>query len=63
MALKPRLGNAIAPEAPASGYFTRSRGFSYKCVPKPGLGNERKGLSVQDINEVEQIAFKRSEFY
>jgi len=44
MAVKPRLGNASAPEAPAS---VRSRhgkpgSFPGKCVPKQGLGNEKK---------------------
>ncbi len=40
---KPQLGNASAPEAPASGRtpVTGSQGFPGKCVPKQGLGNEK----------------------
>ncbi len=40
---KPRLGNASASEALASGYrlFYEKPGLLCKCVPKQGLGNEK----------------------
>jgi len=41
---KPRLGNASAPEAPASAVSRHGKPGSFpgKCVPKPGLGNEKR---------------------
>jgi hypothetical protein len=61
---KPQLGNASAPEAPASGGFMRSRGFSNKCVPKLGLGNKKEtGLGNKKetgLGNKNEISFQHS---
>jgi len=47
---KPRLGNASVPEALASAVSRHGKPGSFpgRCVPKPGLGNEKNEKREQD---------------
>jgi hypothetical protein len=61
---KPRLGNASAPEAPASGRLPGSQGFPGKCVPKQGLGNEKNQTSeVSEALIIKWLTKERMIYY